>query len=267
MTGRCLDKKKSVLGARLNNNKDYIMTDIKIKSKTALLGNVVSFLSLMDRLMSRPDKLPGIGVFHGYSGLGKTESAIYGANKHQAYYVRLGDSWTKKKFCDAILMQLSEYKTGSIADKVDKITEVLRMESRPLLIDEADYAFSKNYFEIIREIYDESQTPIILLGEERLPQKIQQHERFHNRIMEWAQAQPCNFEDARKLADIYAGDVRIEDDLLEVVLKKTSGTARRVAVMTNYIQEQSYADGVDGYSLKSWGNKPFMSFSAKAARK
>lgn len=228
------------------------MTDIKIKSKTALLSNVALFAQLMERLNSRTDKLPGIGVFYGFSGLGKTESAIYSANKFQAYYVQMGDSWTKKKFVEAILLQLGKVGRGSVADKVDEIVRLLSMDNKPLIIDEADYAFNKGFHEIIREIYDQTYTPIILLGEEILPQKISRHERFDNRVLEWVPAQPCNLEDVRKMADIYAPDVKVGEDLLDALMHEVKGIARRVAVNLSKIQELSYNEGVDGYSLKDW---------------
>lgn len=228
------------------------MTETLTKSKTATLTNVVLFTELMERLNGRTDKLPGIGVFYGFSGLGKTESAIYAANKYQAYYVRMGDSWTRKKFVEAILLQLGRLVRGSVADKVDEIIRLLAMDNKPLIIDEADYAFNKSFHEIIREIYDQTNTPIILIGEEILPQKISRHERFDNRVLEWVPAQTCSLDDAKKLADIYADDVQISDDLLAEIVKSSKGVVRRVAVNLSHIQATSYSDAVDGYSLKEW---------------
>lgn len=240
------------------------MTETKIKSKTVMLTNVVLFAELMERLNKRTDKLPGIGVFYGFSGLGKTESAIYGANKHQAYYVQMGESWTRKKFVEAILLQLGRVVRGSVADKVDEIIRLLSMDNKPLIIDEADYAFNKGFHEIIREIYDQTHTPIILLGEEILPQKISRHERFDNRVLEWVPAQPCNLEDAKKLASLYAEDVEIKDDLLAEIINRSKGVARRIAVNLSLVQETSYSDAVTGYSLREWKDAGHQLYAGKA---
>ncbi len=228
------------------------MTDNSVKSKTALLTNVVLFTQLMDRLNRRTDKLPGIGVFYGFSGLGKSESAVYGANKHQAYYVEMGESWTRKKLLDEILKQLSRQMNGTIADKVDEVVRLLSRDNKPLIIDEADFAFNKGFHEIIREIHDKSHTPIILLGEERLPERISQFERFDNRVLEWVPAQPCNESDTQKLKEIYAPDVDIAPDLMTEIMEKNEGLARRMAVNFSMVQEISYNEGLEGFDLKSW---------------
>ncbi len=231
------------------------MTEKNIKSNTAMLTNVALFNGLMDYLMNRDAKLPGIGVFCGFSGLGKTESAIYAANKYRAYYIRMGETWSRSKLIDSILKELGVQIKGTIATKMDKIIELLFMDNRPLIIDEADYAFSKGMHEIIREIHDETNTPIILIGEELLPTKIKQYERFDNRILDWVYAQVCSFEDARKLADLYVEDIEIADDLLELIVKQSKGVARRIVVNFSKVREEALNEGIVSFNSKTWGER------------
>ena len=174
----------------------------------APLRNVNLFREQVERLMNRPPHLPGMGAFYGYSGLGKTFSATYGANMFRAFYVECGESWTKKKFCQRVLQELGMQPQGTIADMVDQIIEALSMAQRPLIIDEFDFAVARKMVELVREIHDKSAAPIILIGEELLPRKLEPFERFHNRVLEWVLAQPADRDDVNQLASLYCPEVR-----------------------------------------------------------
>lgn len=203
----------------------------------APLKNVALFNELVDRVMHRPAHLPGMATFHGYSGYGKTFSAIYAANKFQAYHVEAGESWSRTKFCDAILQVLGEVPKGTIANKVDTIIEILASDDKPLIIDEFDYIVQKKFVELVREIHDKSQAPIILIGEELLPDKLLEWERFHNRVLDWVPAQPADEADVAHLASLYCPGIHIVDDLIKIVHKVSGGRIRRVCVNLQAISE------------------------------
>lgn len=88
------------------------MTNSKVPVNNAVAGsiaplkNVAIFTELTERVVRRDPNLPGFGIFSGWSGLGKTRSAIYAANKYQASYVEVGESWTKRKFVDALMQSI-----------------------------------------------------------------------------------------------------------------------------------------------------------------
>lgn len=208
------------------------------------LKNVTAFSELVDRVMSRPAHLPGMATFTGFSGYGKTYAAIYAANNHGAIHLEAGESWTRKKFCDMLLTELGTPTKGSIADKVDKIIEGLVNGDKPLIIDEFDFIVSKNFVELIREIHMKSETPIILIGEELLPSKLAEWERFHNRIISFVQASPADIDDAAHLAKLYCPDLEFSEDILKAVLKKSENRVRRVCVNLQQIQETADEKGL-----------------------
>jgi len=100
---------------------------------------------------------------------------------------------------------------------------------RPLFIDEADKIVDKGYIELVRELAMNSNVPVLLIGEEALPQKLAAYERVHNRVLAWFGAEPCDLEDARKLAQLLLAPVVIADDLLEQIRIQGDGRARRIA--------------------------------------
>ena len=225
----------------------------------APIQNVGLFNELLDRVMNRPIHLPGMAIFHGYSGLGKSFSATFGAHKHNAHYVEVGCSWTRKKFLEAVLKELGGQVTGTIPDMVDQIIDILIDIDRPLIIDEFDHIVDKGFVDLVREIHDSTRAPIILIGEERLPQKLTKWERFHNRILDWVPAQPLLREEMNMLARQQCRSCEIADDLLDLVFKVIEGRVRRACVNLALIEEYARKMGKQTMTLADWGdNKLFV---------
>jgi DNA transposition AAA+ family ATPase len=232
----------------------------------APLRNVALFRDLLQRLAERPRHLPGMGLFYGFSGYGKTFSAIYGANKERAFYIEMGESWTKKKFCQALLTELGVPAKGTVPDLVEQIQERLSMTRRPLIIDEADHVVRRGFVETIREIHDKTHAPIVLLGEELMPQRLTQVERVHNRLLDAVPAQPADVSDGTALAQLYAPGVTIAGDLMAEIVKQSDGRARRVCINIEHVRQWARMEGRDTVALADWGDRGFHTGQAPARR-
>jgi hypothetical protein len=205
---------------------------VKPTQTLAALKNVAGFMQLVLKIQKRAPSLPNIGVMHGSSGLGKTYGTIYAQNKTNAIRIEIGESWTKKTLVRAILREAGVAETKApVADLMELAIAVLsEHHDRPLIIDEADKLIDKNLIELIREIAEHAQVPVLLVGEEALPAKLARVERVHNRVLDWYPAEACDLADCRKLADIFLRNIAIDDALLDVVREKAQGRARRVVV-------------------------------------
>jgi DNA transposition AAA+ family ATPase len=232
----------------------------------APLTNCVLFDELLDRVTSRHRNLPSMGAFTGFSGDGKTSSAALGAHRHEAYYIEVGSSWTLAKFCQSLSTELGIPARGTIATMIENIISHLSETQRPLIIDEFDHVVNRKYVENIREIHDKSQAAIVLIGEEQLPYKLQQWERFHNRVLNWVQSQPCDLKDASVLAQVYAAGLTIEADLLGVIVEKTGGNTRRIAVNLDRIREEATLEGWKKIDRSLWGTRPIFTGAMPARR-
>ncbi len=240
------------------------MTNITspVKSQTlAALKNVAACMGLVTRLQNRGPHLPGLGVFHGPSGYGKSYASIYAQNKTRAIRVEVGDSWTRRTFLRAILREggISEPR-GAVADLAEQAIMILGEDpSRPLIIDEADRLVTKNMIELVRELHEHSQAPIVLIGEENLPGKLIASERTHNRVLEWTAAMPCDLEDTKKLADIFLRDLNCSDAFLDNIRRESDGRARRIVVNLSRIAEWARnrgAKAVDAYDADLYTGTP-----------
>jgi DNA transposition AAA+ family ATPase len=207
----------------------------------ALLKNVVAMVGLVQRLNDRGAHMPGFGVVHGFSGYGKTYSAVFAQNKTGGPRIEIGDSWTKKTLVRAILKELGVREPkGTVADLTEQaIIRLAEPNHPPLFIDEADKLVDKGMIELVREIQEGAQLPVILIGEEQLPQKLMKIERVHNRVLDWVAAQPCDLEDTRKLAGLFCPTLIFDDATLEAMRRASDGRARRI--VTNLYRAREFA--------------------------
>jgi DNA transposition AAA+ family ATPase len=222
----------------------------------APLRNVLRLRRVMEHLTRRSANLPGIGAFYGQAGLGKSNACAAAASTYNAVYIETRSHFTKKSFLLAIMAEMGVKPAHTSSEMVDQICQELMLSRRPLILDEGDYLVSRNLIELVRDIYEGSGAAILLVGEERFPANLQRvSERFYDRVLEWVPAEPADRDDAHKLASLYSPDVQIGDDLLERVLERTRGVARKIAVNIEAIRQDGKKAGLRSIGLKEWGDK------------
>ncbi|SMF86602.1 AAA family ATPase, partial [Tistlia consotensis] len=205
-------------------------------------------------------------AFYGPSGFGKSVSAAYAANSHRAYYVEAKASWTRRFFLLSVLREMGIEPAKTIPEMVEQISEQLVLSRRPLIIDEMDHVVDRRMVDLVRDIYDGSASPILLIGEEQLPAKLKRWERFDGRILEWAPAQPLDLGDARHLRRLYVRRVEIADDLLQHLVELAHGSARRLCVNLDRIEKEAQAMGADRIDRAAWGDRPLYTGEAPKRR-
>jgi DNA transposition AAA+ family ATPase len=224
------------------------------------IKNVAAFMVMTRRLLDRASHLPGLAVCHAPSGYGKTWASVFTQNKTQAIRVEVGESWTKRFFLGAILHEFGETfpKKSSIAELAERVINAMgENPNRPLIVDEADKLVDKGYIELVREIQEASTAPVILIGEEKLPQKLLTVERVHNRVLDWMPAQPCDAEDTRVLARALVPRITVKDDLIDAICAASGGRARRIVVNLDQVREVATNKGISTIDLKLFGGQRF----------
>ena len=85
----------------------------------------------------------------------------------------------KKSYVAGDLDEMGIPAGKSIAVMFEQVCEQLSCSGKVLIIDEFDYCVdSKGLMSLTRDIYDSAESPIVLIGEERLPSKLAREERF-----------------------------------------------------------------------------------------
>jgi DNA transposition AAA+ family ATPase len=225
--------------------------------KLAETRNMKLARDTMFAIIAAPLGVPRMATFCGNTGWGKTVACSHVAAITDALYVKADSTWTVKSFLQALTKELSIMIPAKTAAGLQaQICERLRKAPISLIIDEMDYLASERPIGAIRDIYDATNIPILMVGEEQLPAKLKEWQRFDNRILKTTLAEPANIADGRLLRDLYAGRVAIADDLVDHFVRSCRGVTRRI--MTN-LQEASQiaideleADSID---LAAWGNR------------
>ncbi len=219
----------------------------------------------MKKLQERDPHTPNFGVMYGRSGEGKSYASIHAQNKTRAIRVEIGESWNRKTFVRAILLECGVgAPRGATADLVAEAIGILGDDARrPLIIDEADKLVDKGLIEIAREIAEASQVPVLLIGEENLPQKLARFERVHNRVLDWYGAEPSTPRDCRLLANIFLPGVEITDELLDSVRIKGEGRARRIVVTLASMADWARNQGVKALDSQTYKGQIFTGEAPK----
>lgn len=229
----------------------------RLYNSVAPLRNVAALLALIDRVQTRAYGLPGMATFYGPSGWGKTTAAIYATNKHQACHVQAQAFWRPKTVLHEIIIELGLRPARTIPDMFNQAAEELARSGRPLLLDEADHLAKDQAIELARGLCEASGVPVILIGEELLPQKLQKWERVHGRMLDWVAAEPAGKSDVTHLAPIYAPGVTLADDLRDRVLEVSRQSIRRVSINLTLIDEFARVKGLKKVSMADWKGKLF----------
>lgn len=215
-------------------------------NKPVPLKNVSLFSTLVTKVVERPSYLPGMACFSSPSGYGKSRSAVFGANKYRGYYVEVGQFTTAKSLLVMILKELGVGNPrGNVPELIDQAVMRLAADPRrPLLVDEAHHIAHKKFVDLLRELHDKSQTPVILIGEETLPKTLEAFERVHNRMLTWVQAVPLDADDFAILAKAICPGIEIASDLAQLILTTMKGNTRRVIVNLAEVSQRARQLGV-----------------------
>lgn len=233
-------------------------------TQTAQIHNLELVRTAAERLTGRTAGLPGLAALYGPAGYGKTTAALAVANETRAYFVQMRSAWTRKTLLEKILLEMSIKALGTIPQMLDQACTQLAASGRMLIIDEFDYCVrSDSMVELVRDIHEGGgAAPILLLGEELLPQKLKKWERFHSRVLSWIPAQPISIADAAALAPIYCPDVRVASDLLDHLVRISAGSVRRVSVNLAAIAEAAAAEGWSAVDRAAWSERPLYTGEA-----
>jgi hypothetical protein len=239
-----------------------------MKSKIVPIKNIARVAEAADALMHRPHGMPGMGVVHGESGLGKTTTISYLVNQVNGVFVRAMANSSPSSLLGDILHELDVAPRGGCAQMTRAAVEALAASNRPLFIDEMNLVLdsrrAREMSETMRDIHDLSTVPVILVGDDTVLPRLQHREQLYNRMAQQVRLQRCDAEDARMLADRLC-EVRIEDDLLEAIVKSPdiAGVTRRILVALAHCEARARAKGKDSINLAGFGRGGFFSGDAE----
>ncbi|MBF0311593.1 MAG: ATP-binding protein [Magnetococcales bacterium] len=234
----------------------------------AALRNVGALAEVVEYITSREEHLPGLGCYYGPSGYGKSTAAAYVHAQYQGIFVELGSTWNRKYLLQQILRQMGvERPSGTLPELMEEVCRILSGIRKPLILDEADILVAKGLVDMVLEIHQKTVKPVIvLIGEEKLKDKLRSWEKVHNRFLRWEAAVAADLEDGKALRDLYCRKVEVADDLLEAICIASQWVPRRICVNLSMAQESAINQGAERIDLARWGKGSFYTGHAPERR-
>ncbi|MGF1723342.1 AAA family ATPase [Photobacterium nomapromontoriensis] len=238
-----------------------------MKPVVAPVKNVSATQIAFSTLFQRAYGVPGIGLIHGPSGYGKTTTTTYLYNQVNGIYVSARAHDTTQSITSRIVEELGSEPCRNINKNIDFIIEQMSMYERPLFIDEADYMMGDvRMLETVRDLYDGTEVPVILIGMDQIARRISTRKQFYNRISEWVEFKPADLEDVQIMADNLLEDgVTADEALLDHLRHCACGEMRRITIGLTKIEHLALANELEVVTLADWGDQPFHGLRAPMA--
>jgi DNA transposition AAA+ family ATPase len=148
----------------------------------------------------------------------------FAVRKSDAVYVRVYQDWTPRAMLARICQDLNGMNPGSVALAKSVIVEELDSRPRVILMDEADRLSNAN-IEHLRDIHDETGSPIILIGEPSLYGRLKARRRVWERVTRVVEFGPVTDEDV-VVFGVKACDLKIAAPAAQYLVKRCQGSFR-----------------------------------------
>lgn len=169
---------------------------------------------------------PGLCLFHGSAGRGKTVAVENYYTLNGGVYLRVWQDWTQNAFMQALCFKVTGRRVGPTQRCKEAVCESLDNDRRTLFVDEADRLHLAR-IEDLRDIHDSTGCPVILVGEEELKHLIDQKSRVSSRVTAEVEFGPVSGLDISMYAEMAAG-LDLGNEEAELLSKRTNGDFRLV---------------------------------------
>lgn len=147
--------------------------------------NVKNFIGLVENLLNKPKNIPKMGLIYGEPGLGKSQTALWLACKYDAIYLRATNLMTGRWLLEEIAKEMDEIPRYLTSDNFNLIVQELKQKPQLIIVDEIDYLMNNlKTIEILRDIHDETNCPIIFVGMGLAHKKLERYKHLFDRFSE-----------------------------------------------------------------------------------
>jgi len=221
--------------------------------ETAMTKNLRRFLAAVRDLQDRSPGIEGMGLVWGLPGEGKSTAITFTTNTVDGIYINVLRDWSPVSLLGALMIELGMDPLRIRAQMVDFIVKKLMEQPRPIFVDEAQ-RLSEHMMGSLRDVYDLTGCPLMLIGDERLARNTQTRGRFARRITQWIEFRGIDLDDTRAVA-AETCEVAVADDLLAHLHQAARANVGRVTSGLAAIEKFGKSNGLDTVSMADWGDR------------
>lgn len=196
-----------------------------MKMDLAITKNVQRGLACMEQVKQHVRGRRGNGLIYGREGTGKTEFLTWYANKQDIPYVRCRKGMSQRGLLSAIVGELGEAPVFKSEALFEQLIEVLFDNPVPIIVDEVDYLVPGGVVEVLRDINDTTNTPIILAGMGELEKKLKRLPHLYDRFTCITQFQLFDAAEIKGLAGNIC-EIPLTDDAIRLIAISGQGKLR-----------------------------------------
>jgi DNA transposition AAA+ family ATPase len=223
------------------------MKKIFVKTK-----NVKGFMNLIHSLKNKPDNISKIGLVYGEAGLGKTKTALYLAIQHDAIYIRAANKMTPKWLLEEIVKELGEIPRFYTADIFRQCVNALKFKPQMIIVDEIDYLLADfRTIENLRDLHDETDVPIVLVGMNLARHKLKKHNHLLDRISESYHFEEVDLSDVKQIVTELS-EVEITDDAIKLT-HSTYKRFRQIVQTIDKLEKIANTNGLEQIDERIFG--------------
>ena len=182
--------------------------------------NVKNFIGLVENLLNKPKNIPKMGLIYGEPGLGKSQTALWLACKYDAIYLRATNLMTGRWLLEEIAKEMDEIPRYLTSDNFNLIIQKLKQKPQLIIVDEIDYLMNNlKTIEILRDIHDETDCPIIFVGMGLAHKKLERYKHLFDRFSEIVKFETFGVNDIAQIINQLA-EIKFTTDSIKYIHKK-----------------------------------------------
>ncbi len=183
-------------------------------------NNVKNFIGLVENLVNKPKNIPKMGLVYGEPGLGKTQTALWLACKYDGIYLRASNLMTGRWLLDGLIKEMDELPRYLTSDNFNLVVKKLKINPKVIFIDEIDYLMNNfKTVEILRDLHDETNCPIIMIGMGLVHRKLERYKHLYDRFSEILKFETFGVNDIAQIVNELS-QVSISADTIEYIHQK-----------------------------------------------
>lgn len=197
--------------------------------------NVKNFIGLVENRLNKPKNIPKMRLIYGEPGLGKSQTALWLACKYDAIYLRATNLMTGRWLLEEIAKEMDEIPRYLTSDNFNLIVQKLKQKPQLIIVDEIDYLMNNlKTIEILRDIHDETNCPIIFVGMGLANKKLERYKHLFDRFSEIVKFAAFSISDLKQIFD-QLSEIPFTSDAIEFIHKKYN-RFRQIVQLINQLE-------------------------------
>lgn len=210
-------------------------------------SSMTRFNNTADAVLASGRMSSGFILAYGRAGRGKSVAADRYYINNGGAYIRVWQNWTQTAFLQRLLFEVRGFNGGmprhNAARCKELIVEVLEHSPKPIYVDEAD-RLHIDRIEDLRDIFEMTAVPIVLIGEEGIWGLLEQRRRIMSRVAYEVEFTPISEMEVGIYAK-QAANLKIKGELCKRIAKHAEGDFRAVRNTMLLLEKTAKANATD----------------------